>query len=76
MPCDCNLCWHKGISPTVKKGQPRPLTKEFVFDRCNDTLPFEATRVGNWFEFKVDGNTKLDGAAKTAVDLISDRVNP
>jgi hypothetical protein len=63
------VCTYKGGAPTVKKGQPRPITKEFVFEKCSAGGGFNELRSGAWFQFKVNGNTQLAGAVKTSASV-------
>jgi hypothetical protein len=74
------ICNYKGGAPVVKKGQTRPITKEFTFAGCtkagalDSTIQPNSTQSAAWFQLSVNGNTKLDGATKTQVDVVFQRV--
>jgi hypothetical protein len=70
---ETTTCKYAGGSPTVKKGQPRPIATEFKFVSCSNGAVANAIETGAWFKLTVNGNTQLSGATKTEAQLTLQR---
>jgi hypothetical protein len=69
-------CIYKGNAPKVKKGSPPTVSKEFIFQGCSSGLKGGETASGAQFSLTVLGGLMIEGANKTAVNLVLNRHKP